>query len=100
MCRVVSCRAHALSRRAHTLLMEPREGRLSIRFVIDGMPYPAAAVPGQKGYHHVNCQPTSYWETHLAARGFRSSPEDTAEIQRLAANSKHIRETGMLFIRA
>jgi type IV pilus assembly protein PilB len=39
----------ALSRRAHTLLMEPREGRLSIRFVIDGMPYPAAAVPGQKG---------------------------------------------------
>ena len=58
------------------------------------------AVPGQKGYHHVNCQPTSYWEEHLAARGFRPSPEDTAEIQRLAANSKHIRETGMLFIRA
>lgn len=39
----------ALARRAHTLLLEPREGRLSIRFVIDGMPYPAAAVPGQKG---------------------------------------------------
>jgi len=39
----------ALGRRAHTVLMEPREGRLSIRFVIDGVPYPAAAVPGQKG---------------------------------------------------
>lgn len=39
----------ALGRRAHTVLMEPREGRLSIRFVIDGAPYPAAAVPGQKG---------------------------------------------------
>lgn len=39
----------ALSRRAHTILLEPREGRLSIRFVIDGVPYPAAAVPGQKG---------------------------------------------------
>jgi type II secretory ATPase GspE/PulE/Tfp pilus assembly ATPase PilB-like protein len=39
----------ALSRRSHTVLMEPREGRLAIRFVVDGMPYPAAAVPGQKG---------------------------------------------------
>ena len=39
----------ALNRRAHTILMEPREGRISIRFVIDGVPYPAAAVPGQKG---------------------------------------------------
>lgn len=39
----------ALARRSHTILMEPREGRLAIRFVIDGVPYPAAAVPGQKG---------------------------------------------------
>ena len=39
----------ALSRRAHTILLEPREGRVSIRFVIDGVPYPAAAIPGQKG---------------------------------------------------
>ena len=39
----------ALSRRAHTILLEPREGRVAIRFVIDGVAYPAAAVPGQKG---------------------------------------------------
>ncbi len=39
----------ALARRAHTILLEPREGRVAIRFVIDGVPYPAAAVPGQKG---------------------------------------------------
>jgi len=39
----------ALSRRSHTILLEPREGRLAIRFVVDGVPYPAAAVPGQKG---------------------------------------------------
>ncbi len=39
----------ALSRRAHTLLLEPREGKLAIRFVVDGVPYPAAAVPAQKG---------------------------------------------------
>jgi type II secretory ATPase GspE/PulE/Tfp pilus assembly ATPase PilB-like protein len=39
----------ALGRRTHTILLEPREGRVGIRFVIDGVPYPAAAVPGQKG---------------------------------------------------
>jgi type II secretory ATPase GspE/PulE/Tfp pilus assembly ATPase PilB-like protein len=39
----------ALSRRSHTILLEPREGRIAIRFVIDGVPYPAAAIPGQKG---------------------------------------------------
>ena len=39
----------ALSRRAHTILLEPREGRVAIRFVIDGVAYPSAAVPGQKG---------------------------------------------------
>lgn len=39
----------ALSRRAHTILLEPRDGRVAIRFVIDGIPYPAAAVPGQRG---------------------------------------------------
>lgn len=39
----------ALARRAHTILLEPREGRIAIRYVIDGVPYPAAAVPGQKG---------------------------------------------------
>ena len=39
----------AFGRRAHTVLMEPRDGRVSIRFVIDGIPFPAAAVPGQKG---------------------------------------------------
>lgn len=39
----------SLARRAHTILMEPREGRIAIRFMIDGLPYPSAAVPGQKG---------------------------------------------------
>ena len=39
----------ALARRAHTIILEPREGRIAIRFVIDGVAFPAAAVPGQKG---------------------------------------------------
>ncbi len=46
---VKSMISDALSRRAHTIVMEPREGRVSVRFVIDGIAYPAAAIPGQKG---------------------------------------------------
>ena len=38
-----------LSRRAHTILLEPAQGRIAIRFVVDGIPYPAGAVPGQRG---------------------------------------------------
>ncbi len=39
----------ALSRRAHTVLLEPTAGRIQIRFVIDGVPYPAGAVPAKTG---------------------------------------------------
>ena len=39
----------ALARRSHTVLLEPRDNRVAIRFVIDGVAYPAAAVPGAKG---------------------------------------------------
>jgi type II secretory ATPase GspE/PulE/Tfp pilus assembly ATPase PilB-like protein len=39
----------ALSRRSHTIMLEPRDGRVAIRFVVDGIPYPAGAVPGQRG---------------------------------------------------
>lgn len=46
---VKSMISDALSRRAHTVVMEPRDGRVAIRFVIDGIAYPAAAIPGQKG---------------------------------------------------
>ena len=38
-----------LSRRAHTILLEPSQGRVTIRFVVDGIPYPAGAIPGQRG---------------------------------------------------
>lgn len=38
-----------LSRRAHTILLEPAQGRIVIRFVVDGIPYPAGALPGQRG---------------------------------------------------
>ncbi|APZ92781.1 ATPase, T2SS/T4P/T4SS family [Fuerstiella marisgermanici] len=38
-----------LARRAHTILLEPTQGRIAIRFVVDGIPYPAGALPGQRG---------------------------------------------------
>jgi len=39
----------ALSRRAHTVIMEPKGPRLTIRFVVDGIPYPAGAFPSKQG---------------------------------------------------
>ncbi len=37
------------------------------------------AVPGQSGYHHVNCQPSSYWIEKVEAMGYTYLPQETAE---------------------
>lgn len=39
----------ALARRAHMVQLEPTKGRIAIRFMIDGVAYPAGAIPGQRG---------------------------------------------------
>lgn len=39
----------ALARRSHAIQLEPVKGRVGIRFVIDGIPYPGGAMPGQRG---------------------------------------------------
>ncbi|MCA9047448.1 MAG: Flp pilus assembly complex ATPase component TadA [Planctomycetaceae bacterium] len=39
----------ALSRRSHTILLEPGRGQMVLRFVVDGIPYPAGAMPPQRG---------------------------------------------------
>jgi hypothetical protein len=59
------------------------------------------AVPGQKGWHHVNCQPTEYWVNHLKKRGFELLAEDSSVIQGLAAKDggKHIARNGLLFVK-
>lgn len=59
------------------------------------------AVPGQKGWHHVNCQVSQYWIDHLARKGFALMSDDTSEIQKLAASDggKHIARNGVLFAR-
>jgi predicted Rdx family selenoprotein len=35
----------------------------------------SAALPGQGGQHHVNCQPPKYWEEKLVSRGFSRNVE-------------------------
>lgn len=57
--------------------------------------------PKQRGHHHVNNQPTSYWVNHLQARGFKLLEADSVEIKRLAKEdgATHINDTGMLFVK-
>jgi len=58
-------------------------------------------LPRQRGHHHVNNQPTSYWLHHLKNRGFELLEDDSREIKKLAhaSGSTHIVETGMLFVK-
>jgi SAM-dependent methyltransferase len=45
------------------------------------------AIPGDFGYHHVNCKPSDYWIEKLAERGFRYR-EDLSDRLRSSANEK------------
>lgn len=57
------------------------------------------AVPGQKGWHHVNCQDSDYWINNFKNYGFELLEEDSKEIRKLAENdgAKHIHRNGLLF---
>lgn len=55
------------------------------------------AVPGQDGYHHVNCQWEDYWVEHLQNKNFVLSKEDTEQIRKLARKAKHIKRSGLFF---
>ena len=59
------------------------------------------AVPGQVGYHHVNCQESSYWINHLSTYGYKLLDDETSTIRKLAEQDKatYIINTGMLFER-
>lgn len=41
------------------------------------------AFPGQKGHHHVNCQPNRYWVSLLGVLGFRLNKKLTREARRI-----------------
>jgi hypothetical protein len=60
------------------------------------------AIPGQPGYHHVNCQESQYWIDHLSNKNFLLLEEESKIIQSLADRdkAKHIARNGMLFAKS
>lgn len=57
------------------------------------------AVPGQSGYHHVNCQSSDYWIKKLKHHGFTLDLKLTMQSRRVMplAEGMFWRSTGMLF---
>lgn len=62
------------------------------------------AVPGQNGWHHVNCRTDDYWIGALAAIGFTLDEQLTTDTRELAAmngrETNYYRDTGLAFVRA
>jgi SAM-dependent methyltransferase len=61
------------------------------------------AFPGQAGYHHVNCQPESYWRGAMAAIGYVLDFPMTVECRAKAASNRsewnHFVRSGLAFRR-
>ncbi|EED35420.1 conserved hypothetical protein [Luminiphilus syltensis NOR5-1B] len=57
-----------------------------------------AAPPGQPGWHHVNCQPSSYWVSKVEQRGFALSQHLT-DRARAMVEPGHFAHTGLVFKR-
>lgn len=57
------------------------------------------AIPGQRGWHHVNCQPSEYWIKQFEHRNYILLEEESTIIRSLAKNDGaiHIERNGMLF---
>lgn len=60
-----------------------------------------AAVPGQPGHHHVNCQWGDYWIARFQEAGFVWDEETTEGVRRHSTMwSRFTEQTGMVFNRA
>jgi 2-polyprenyl-3-methyl-5-hydroxy-6-metoxy-1,4-benzoquinol methylase len=60
------------------------------------------ALPGQTGYHHVNCRTSGYWIEKLEAFGYRFLPQETAEGKkriRSGGNWTYFIQSGLIFER-
>lgn len=59
------------------------------------------AVPGQSGYHHVNCQPEAYWQQKMSAAGYE--PSIATNVMREIASrdgwDTYFEFTGLVFLR-
>ena len=56
-------------------------------------------LPKQRGHHHVNNQLPEYWINHFKDRGYVHIEEDSLKIRELSGTGKHIRESGMVFVK-
>jgi SAM-dependent methyltransferase len=59
------------------------------------------AMPDQRGWHHVNCQPSEYWVERMVKRGYRHDWDLTIAWRRVAAEDGHVYFTrsGLVFWR-
>ena len=54
------------------------------------------ALPGQGGYHHVNCEPPEYWMEKFGALGYALGQALTAKARLLGHN--YFAKTGLVFV--
>jgi len=54
------------------------------------------ALPGQDGYHHVNCQPPEYWIGRMKTIGFEHDPAATKHLRGLT-EAKHVNRSLLFF---
>ena len=57
------------------------------------------AVPGQQGYHHVNCQPAEYWIQKMKSRGFNVNLATSAMLRSIT-QKMHVKNTLLVFEKA
>lgn len=58
------------------------------------------ALPGQHGWHHVNCRPPEYWRAVLAGWGFAVNDQVTRRIRAASSmREDYARRTGLLIER-
>ena len=55
------------------------------------------ALPGQGGYHHVNCQPKEYWIEKIEALGFEYNEKETINLKSMIPTSKWYSKSGLFF---
>lgn len=62
------------------------------------------AMPGQQGYHHVNCQPATYWIQQLATIDYELDLDLTIQARNLAGLNRdphnHFIRSGLAFVRS
>jgi SAM-dependent methyltransferase len=55
------------------------------------------ALPGQRGYHHVNCKNSEYWKEKICLKNYLFLEEDSLKTRELGHS--FYEKTGMIFLR-